>query len=63
MKTIDNGRVSALMARERERFTETHPRSRALHQQARHSLLSGVPMNWFIRTQSVHSALDTVCLA
>lgn len=49
MKTVDKGRVSALMARERQRFTETHPRSKALHQQASHSLLSGVPMNWMTR--------------
>jgi glutamate-1-semialdehyde 2,1-aminomutase len=49
MRTVDKERVSVLMARERQRFTETHPRSRALHQQARHSLLSGVPMNWMTR--------------
>ena len=34
------------MTAERERFLETHPRSRALHDRARRSLLDGVPMNW-----------------
>jgi glutamate-1-semialdehyde 2,1-aminomutase len=35
-----------LTARERELFEETHPRSRELHEQARSSLLAGVPMSW-----------------
>jgi glutamate-1-semialdehyde 2,1-aminomutase len=35
-----------LLAREHELFGETHPRSRALHEEARASLLAGVPMSW-----------------
>jgi glutamate-1-semialdehyde 2,1-aminomutase len=35
-----------LLAREHELFDETHPRSRALHEEARASLLAGVPMSW-----------------
>jgi len=31
------------------RFVETHPRSRALHERARRSLLAGVPMHWMVR--------------
>lgn len=46
MHTVDSARVAALMARERQRFVDEHPRSRELHEQASHSLLSGVPMNW-----------------
>ena len=34
------------MAIERERFAAAHPRSRALHERAKASLLDGVPMNW-----------------
>ncbi len=34
------------MTAERERFLAAHPRSRALHDRARQSLLDGVPMNW-----------------
>jgi glutamate-1-semialdehyde 2,1-aminomutase len=35
-----------LIAREREQFEDTHPRSRELHEAARASLLAGVPMSW-----------------
>ena len=35
-----------LMAREQQRFTAAHPRSAALFERARKSLLGGVPMNW-----------------
>lgn len=49
MKTLEQTRLATLMARERERFTKEHPRSRKLHQRAGHSLLSGVPMNWMTR--------------
>jgi glutamate-1-semialdehyde 2,1-aminomutase len=38
--------VAALIARERETFTERHARSRELHEEARGSLLAGVPMSW-----------------
>lgn len=35
-----------LMAREERRFVQGHPRSAALFERARRSLLGGVPMNW-----------------
>ncbi len=42
-------RADALLARELRRFEETHPRSRALAERARRSLLAGVPMHWMVR--------------
>ena len=42
-------RVEQLLAREQERFEATHPRSRAIHEEAGEDLLSGVPMNWMTR--------------
>ena len=42
-------RVQQLMARELERFRAEHPRSRELAEQARLSLLGGVPMHWMVR--------------
>ncbi len=38
--------ATSLIERERERFAETHPRSRELHEKARGSLLAGVPLSW-----------------
>lgn len=38
--------LDALRERELRRFEETHARSRELHEQARSSLLAGVPMSW-----------------
>ena len=38
--------LDELRARERERFGESHGRSARLHEQARSSLLAGVPMSW-----------------
>ena len=42
------------MERERERFRERHPASRALFEAGRHSLLWGVPMNWMVRWPGDH---------
>lgn len=42
-------KVDELLERERQRFAETHPRSREIHEGASDSLLSGVPMNWMTR--------------
>jgi glutamate-1-semialdehyde 2,1-aminomutase len=42
-------RLSQLLAAETRRFEEQHPRSRALFQRARGSLLDGVPMHWMRR--------------
>ncbi len=39
-------RLAELRAAERERYAREHPRSRALHEEARGSLLGGVPMPW-----------------
>ncbi|HET7030533.1 MAG TPA: transaminase [Candidatus Limnocylindrales bacterium] len=44
--TVDRVRLARAMTAERERFLDAHPRSRALHERARRSLLDGVPMNW-----------------
>jgi glutamate-1-semialdehyde 2,1-aminomutase len=38
--------LAELIARERELFGERHPRSRELHEEARSTLLAGVPMSW-----------------
>ena len=47
--TVDRGRLADLLATERRSFLDRHPRSAALHERARRSLLDGVPMNWMIR--------------
>jgi glutamate-1-semialdehyde 2,1-aminomutase len=46
---IDRSRLAELQRREEERFVETHPKSRALADEARAHLLGGVPMNWMRR--------------
>ncbi|MEA2420339.1 MAG: glutamate-semialdehyde -aminomutase [Thermoleophilaceae bacterium] len=46
--------VTSLLDRERERFAETHPRSRELHERARGSLLAGVPMSWMTMWAGAH---------
>jgi glutamate-1-semialdehyde 2,1-aminomutase len=46
LTTAQRARVAELIARERERFAELHPRSRELHERAGGSLLAGVPMSW-----------------
>jgi glutamate-1-semialdehyde 2,1-aminomutase len=46
--------LAALIAREREQFEETHPRSRELHEEARASLLAGVPMSWMVEWAGAH---------
>lgn len=51
MKTVDQERIAQMIAREKVRFAHEHPRSRMLHEQAAHSLLSGVPMNWMTESQ------------
>ncbi len=49
MRTIDKGRLARLLADEESRFAAAHPRSKALFERAKLSLLSGVPMNWMVR--------------
>jgi glutamate-1-semialdehyde 2,1-aminomutase len=49
MPAIDRNRINELMERERQTFRDRSPRSGALTQQAKESLLYGVPMNWMVR--------------
>lgn len=46
---IDRTRLADLVTAEEKRFIETHPRSAELAEQARGSLLAGVPMPWMTR--------------
>lgn len=46
---IDRDRLSSLHTDEEQRFVESHPRSQQLADQARGSLLAGVPMPWMTR--------------
>jgi glutamate-1-semialdehyde 2,1-aminomutase len=47
--SLDRSRLAALMDREQHDFVARHPRSAALSQRARGSLLDGVPMNWMVK--------------
>ena len=49
MKTIDRSRLQSLMQREQKRFVDERPKSKALFERARKSLLAGVPMNWMVK--------------
>jgi len=49
MKTIDRSGLQSLMQRERQKFVAEHPKSQALFDRARKSLLAGVPMNWMVK--------------
>src|SRR5512142_1589447 len=49
MTGIARERLVALMDAESVRFAAAHPRSRALFDRSRHSLLGGVPMNWMTK--------------
>jgi glutamate-1-semialdehyde 2,1-aminomutase len=49
MKTIDEVRLVSLMAREQKKFVDERPKSKALFERARKSLLAGVPMNWMVK--------------
>ncbi|HWH93235.1 MAG TPA: transaminase [Baekduia sp.] len=46
---LDRTRLAALLAREREQFAATHPRSLELAARARGALLHGVPMPWMAK--------------
>jgi glutamate-1-semialdehyde 2,1-aminomutase len=54
VKTIDRSRVAELMQRERATFRERHVRSGQLSEEAKGSLLFGVPMNWMTRWPGDH---------
>jgi glutamate-1-semialdehyde 2,1-aminomutase len=49
MKTIDRSRLVSLMQREQKKFIDERPKSKALFDRARKSLLAGVPMNWMVK--------------
>jgi glutamate-1-semialdehyde 2,1-aminomutase len=49
MKQIDRSRLQALMEREQKKFVAERPKSAALFERARKSLLGGVPMNWMAK--------------
>ncbi len=49
VRTLNRDRLAALMARETDRFSTDHPRSRSLFERAGRSLLGGVPMNWMVK--------------
>ena len=49
MTSIDRQRLRTLMQAEQERFVSKRPKSKALFDRARKSLLGGVPMNWMAK--------------
>ena len=49
MKTTDRSRLQSLMDREQKKFVDERPKSKALFDRARKSLLAGVPMNWMVK--------------
>ena len=48
-RTVDRTRLEHLMAEELASFERANPRSRELFEQAKGSLLDGVPMNWMVK--------------
>ena len=46
---MDRSRLHELLRLEEERFSQTHPRSKALAERAKGHLLAGVPMHWMVR--------------
>jgi glutamate-1-semialdehyde 2,1-aminomutase len=49
MPTIDRDRLQSLMQAEQQKFITERPKSKALFERARKSLLGGVPMNWMVK--------------
>src|SRR5579862_4532651 len=49
MKNVDRSRLASLMAREQKKYIDERPKSKALFERARKSLLGGVPMNWMAK--------------
>jgi glutamate-1-semialdehyde 2,1-aminomutase len=49
MVEIDRRRLHEAIRDEEERFAHHHPRSRALFERAKASLVAGVPMSWMVR--------------
>jgi glutamate-1-semialdehyde 2,1-aminomutase len=48
-RTLDRDRLTSLLDREIRRFRDDNPRSFALAERAKGSLLAGVPMNWMVK--------------
>jgi glutamate-1-semialdehyde 2,1-aminomutase len=51
---IDHERIAAVHQAELERFAAEHPRSRALFERGRRSLVGGVPMTWMAKWVGGH---------
>ena len=49
MRKIDRTLLQSLMVREQKKFVDERPKSKALFERARKSLLAGVPMNWMVK--------------
>src|SRR5713226_7116515 len=49
MPSIDRDRLQSLMQSEQKEFIDERPKSKALFERARKSLLGGVPMNWMTK--------------
>ena len=49
MPSIDRDRLHSLMQSEQQKFIKERPKSKALFERARKSLLGGVPMNWMVK--------------
>src|SRR6266849_5997558 len=49
MPSIDRDRLQSLMESEQKKFIDERPKSKALFERARKSLLGGVPMNWMTK--------------
>jgi glutamate-1-semialdehyde 2,1-aminomutase len=49
MPSIDRDRLHSLMQSEQQKFIAERPKSKALFERARKSLLGGVPMNWMVK--------------
>src|SRR3954451_7490424 len=54
MTTVDRTRLRDLLRVEEERFAATHHRSATLYEQAKGSLLAGVPMPWMTEWAGPH---------
>jgi glutamate-1-semialdehyde 2,1-aminomutase len=46
---LDRNHLKSLMEREQKRFVDERPKSKALFERGKKSLLSGVPMNWMVK--------------
>jgi glutamate-1-semialdehyde 2,1-aminomutase len=46
---IDRTRLKSLTEREQKRFVAERPKSQAIYERGKKSLLSGVPMNWMVK--------------